>query len=441
MTPSSGISVGFNGGNVTFGWNFSSADSDDYQTQYEIQVWQTSNQAGTTVDTGVVATPQQSGFTYSKVITLGAGYKDVQLGWKVRVWDADNIVSAYSADQLFFARDPATIAITSPTNGGTVTSQTPTMTWTYSATGGRTQAQYRVTITNNTTGVAVYTTGFVVSAATSFAIPANIITTGVTYSLKLEVIDSSGILAATTNTFSATYTLPTTPTYSVSGSSFSTGAQVQLAWNTATVDANFYAWRVYRRNTGDTTWTLLKELPFKTSTIYYDYLCPSGVSVDYAVVQAGTNAAFGSVVESAYSATTFVGSNANYWIVVPDATVLNIRLDNVTADQIGTEVEEATLNLLGRGRRFETGTRFGVSGTLTVQIFDDDPNAVGSQTARQKKNTIEQIRTAGYRAYLRNPFGDVWSIGVINARYDRLPGVGQREYVTATIEYSEIVSP
>ena len=94
---------------------------------------------------------------------------------------------------------------------------------------------------------------------------------------------------------------------------------------------------------------------------------------------------------------------------------------------------QATLNLIGRGRRLETGTRFGITGKLTAQLYDD-----ASLTARQKKQAIDSIRASDLRLYLRNPFGDVWSIGMMSAGYSRLPGVGAREFTTVSIDYSEI---
>ena len=121
-------------------------------------------------------------------------------------------------------------------------------------------------------------------------------------------------------------------------------------------------------------------------------------------------------------------------IVCPDAPTLNVTLHSVRGETFSDEKESSTLNVIGRGRIVQYGTKYGKSGTLEVAFYDNEV-----QTAREQRLALEALRDSGAYCFLRNPFGDVWSVAVITMDVTRVPGVGNREYATASIAYSEVV--
>lgn len=427
-----GTDVLYNG-NVSLAWDFSSTDPDDYQTAYEVEVWQTSDQGGTTISTGEVVVPPQEGFGYEVTIPVTAGYKDVSLAWRVRVKGLDDIWSVWATDAFAFtARDAPVVAITSPADGGDTNDPTPTFTWTFTA-AGRTQSQYRVTVTNVSTLETVISSGWLSGTNLSWTPSYQAVQAGSSYQVTVEVIDSVGLRGQDTHSFDPDYTAPTAvsaPT--VDGSSFESAGTVIVTWTGATEDSNFVEWRVLRRLEGATAWKRIATVAQGTNT-YTDYACPANTDVEYAVVQVAVDPTFGTTVESVPDPTDFSSGASGYAIIVPDNSALNLFLSNVTSDSLEEEVEETIHRVIGRGRVDEKGTNYGVDGTLTAQIYSDD-----SLTARQKKLKLDTFRKSGLSGYLRNPFGDVWLITLTQAKYDRVAGVGTDEYVTVAIQYSEI---
>jgi hypothetical protein len=431
-SPASNRSVPFNDGVVTFSWIFADSEPDDYQISAEIAIFRFGFEGSTLGGTGELFTPVQESNTYSiGVSALGVGNKDQQMAWRVRVKDTDGVWSAWSNDQTFYPRDPPTVTITSP-SGSSVNSPAPTFAWTFTGSGGRTQSQYRVRVTNTSTGTAVANSGFVSASTATWTPPASVIQIGVGYTVEVTVVDSTALTATASRSFTATYTVPTAPSFTVDDFYFSTTGGMLLDWTGASGSSGFRAWRIYRRNLGATKWKLVAELPQATVS-YTDYTCPSRTQVEYVLAQAVTDPTYGGVVESNYNPITTSATCDNYFIVVPDNPAYNVKLPLVKDDSLNEEYEQVSMNLIGRGRRREVGTRFGVTGKLTAQLYDDNDSS-----ARTKKLSIERIRASEMSCYLRNPFGDVWSIGVMEAAYSRIPGVGTNEYVSVSIDYSEI---
>jgi hypothetical protein len=138
-------------------------------------------------------------------------------------------------------------------------------------------------------------------------------------------------------------------------------------------------------------------------------------------------------VESARNPVSVSAETSHYFLVVPEDSTLNFKIDHVTSDNYEDEYEQETINLIGRGRRHETGTRFGVIGDLSAQLYEDN-----TYSGRGKKTKLDNIRAARRRAYLRTPFGDVWAVAVSSLKYDRIAGVGTNEYLTVSLQYTEI---
>lgn len=223
-----------------------------------------------------------------------------------------------------------------------------------------------------------------------------------------------------------------TVTFSINGTgTFATTPKLTIDWTGSPKDTNWTAWNVYRRITGTLGWTLMASItPHQTRT-WDDWTVPSNIGVQYAVTQA-TNAPD----ESAkVPSSDTVANSAEYWFVVPDDPTFNTKLFNVHDDEFEDDVEVTAVNLLGRGRRVEHGDDFGVTGTLEVSFLDQT-----GLTARQQMLAVKALHHVNGDVYLRNPFGDVWAVHPAGISITRMAGVGQREFSTASIPYSQVTA-
>lgn len=432
MSPSSGMASAYST-TKRVSWDFTDPANSgigtlapDTQTAYQVQIGKGTNYTAT-IDTGTVA----SATAYYDA-TIDSSYKDVDIWWRVRVRDTDSVWSDWSASQIFRTSDAPTVAITSPTNNGTVNSPSPTFTWTFTASGGRTQAMFKVVVVNTDSSATVYDSGWLTGASLSHTMSSSVIALSTNYSVTVTVQDNTGIQGSATNAFTATYSLPASVTPTLDSSTYSTTGKVNLTWATA-ADGAFVAWRIYRRVAGATTWTLLSAITTSSTKTYDDYLAPTDTALEYAVVHAAVR--FSDTVESAYIPVSFQGTNTYYTLVCPSSPTLNCVLHGVTGDQFNDDIDTVTLDIIGRGRVFQQGTKYGKEGTLDI-AFNDRTEI----TARAQRLAVEALRDSGRQAYLRNPFGDVWAVALVSLSISRVPGIGQREHSTCQIKYTEVAT-
>jgi len=417
---------------VQLDWSFSDPYSGDNQTAYQIELWKTADKAGSLINVAKTA----STATIATVGTLNSTWKNISLSWRVKVWDVDDVASDWSETATFFLRDLPVATITAPTNGGTVTVPAPTITWTYSSTGGLAQSGWRVIVTNEDADIVVADSGPRTGANLSWTLPDPLIKLGINYSVKVDLTDSVGQVGTATTWFYALYVAPTAPTLIVNSTYFDNDSYVYLDWSSSTVDGSNSGWRIYRRIIGEVNWTLVYDggqIPSVKS--YSDYLAPSNYNVEYGAVQ--VNSSFDGLIESDKTLVTvdLTGLGGEYVLIVPDLPSLNTILYYVKTDDFSEEFEQSVVNLVDRGRRMEFGARKGQGGSLSAELRD-----VGSLTAREQRETIEQIRDCGCDVYLRTPFGEVWKVALPSATFDRVAGMGQRGYATVSFDYVEVTA-
>lgn len=217
--------------------------------------------------------------------------------------------------------------------------------------------------------------------------------------------------------------------------SYENEGYVNIWWTDAIQDIEWWGWRVYRRKTGSgDPWTMLAETQVDSPLYeYHDWLAESGVQYDYVVAQVALR--FGSLVESEYEAQTVTPTSSHYWLIDEYDENNNIKLLHVTADSYQDEYETEEIPLVDHGRHIDVGEHWGVKGSLTVSIRDDELTGL---TAREQRQQIERFRERRDEAWLRTPFGDIWRVGIHNIDFGRDPGVGLREYGSLTIPYSEV---
>ena len=412
----------------TVDWDFDDPYGNDVQTAYEAELWKLSAPGSP-----IQSTKTSSANEFHQFSGLDASWKDTELRWRVRVYDVDDVVSAWSSEQAFYLRDLPVPNITAPAGAGDATETDPTVTWTFTASGGRTQASFRVVVTNTDTSQVVADSGVINGTALSWQMP-EVIAVGPNYSTTITVTDSTGLVGTDTQAFTATYADTTPPTYIVDTSNYTDNSVNLIDWSGATEDTDCQYWSVYRRLAGETEWELIHQTADETPRSYYDYSCPANVDVQYAMTQTALQVAV--PTESAYTIKDVAASSLYseyYWLTCPESPSLGLRLYNVKADSFADEQEMAEINLVNRGRQVSYGTRFGQRGSLTTQLWDR-----AEITAAAQRRKIEALRDSGLQIYLKTPFGDSWPVALPAANVTRIAGVGITEASEVTIDYVEV---
>jgi hypothetical protein len=432
LSPTSAVTRPFGAsGTITFSWTFTDTSPTDNQTAYQVLVERNSDGLDIYDSGKTVSSAQQASTNIPSI------YKDVLLRWSVKLWDSDDVAGSFSATSQFYVRDLGVVTPTSPASGGVVTQPQPTYTWTFAGTGGATQQAYRVV--TKLAGVIVNDSGVVNSTVGSYLPSAPFLETGNSYTLEITVFDTNGLEGGSTTPFTASWIPPTPPSpVTLNGAIFDTSGYVTVSWP-QNRDANFVNYRVYRQREDDPTtgWVLAAETTDVVPSTYtfLDYGAPGNVKTYYAVTH--TALRFGTPVESSFATLGTYPSvtplSTHYWIVVPDDPSLSFQLALVKADDFEDEWEQEEIPLIGRGRRVERGTHYGIRGGLTAQVYD-----TASNTAREQRILLLSLKEDHADLLLRNPFGDVYRVSLGDFRISRIAGVGLNEYFTLDLPYVEI---
>lgn len=408
-----------------FTWNFSDPAPSDAQTAYQIVIER--NDSGALVaDSGKVTTA-----TTNANLAIPSTYKDITLRWKIRVWDGDNVVGNYSPYQLFILSDNPIVTITGPTNGSTVTTGQPTVTWNND--GPTVQAYRRIVFRKAIGNVVIWDTGTVASSSRTYTTPQTILTNGVSYNVTVTVTDTLGMVGSSVSNFTVTYASPDPVAYTVDASGFEDQGKIVVDWSTQIPDLLFVSWMVYRRLQGASTWDLLTTIDDPTTVHYDDWMAASQATYEYAVTQ--TAARSGLILESVIDSTpvAVLADGSHYWFIDPYDSSFNVKLDHVKGDEYSDEWEQEEFIVIGRGRKLNQGTRGGYKGTLTAELRDNT-----SGTARGKRLKLELLKESRTHYFLRDPFGDLFQVSIGAVSFTRVAGVGTAEFLDVTIPYSEV---
>ena len=131
-----------------FSWIRSDTEPNDSQTQYRVIVRRRDTFANV-VDTGFVVS-SAAAVTLS-IDANALGILEIPLDWTVQLKDADGVTGPASQPVQFQIGDPPNLDITSPDGISVVTTALPTIAWTFTGFGTRTQQAYRIFMFDNTT--------------------------------------------------------------------------------------------------------------------------------------------------------------------------------------------------------------------------------------------------------------------------------------------------
>lgn len=439
VSPVSGAVLKYDG-DANFQFTFvDPAGSLDRRTAYRFVIEKASD-ATPVYDTGKVASVGTYGTSQIVVnATISATYENIELRWRVMVWDQGDTPSNWSGWSLFTLADEPAIAITAPTNGSTVLTGAPTFTWTATPALGATQAEATLTVVDDISGDTVFEEQ--VEGGIFSVTPTQTVLTNLTdYTVTVVSIDSNGIDGSASASFSTEYETPDSFAYDIDVSQVDTAGFVSVTWRDATADAAFINWKVYRRELGKQAWTLLKTITDVNTREYRDYLVVAGVSYSYAVTQTATRSGepvegpvgfrddYGNIVPEGRTTTAPISM---YWLIDSVDGSFSVGLPGVNSDSPTLEFEDASYTIIGRGRHVDYGDELGYSGSLTVKVRNPEPIS----TIRQK---VETLRRRKRTLYLRTPHGRLIAVALGNIGWSPLAGAGEFDMGDMTIPYMEV---
>lgn len=261
-------------GAATFAWTFSDPNAGDTQTAYEMQIVDTSTGTAT-VSTGKVSSTTSSRNVTANTLTNAKNYQ-----WRVRTWDTQDAVGAYSAYSTFSTSAGGTVTITDPAsdNPAGVNSDDYLVKWSVS---GTTQNAYRVVVTRTSDSSTLVNTGWVTSVATQYLVSGML--TNVEYNVAVTVRNVSNVESGTGNR-KITLDYDNVPKPGIMVTASEDGYILIEATNPAPSgdDPAATANEIYRRVNGDTgPWVKIATIAVDDE--YRDYTAASGVVYQYLI--------------------------------------------------------------------------------------------------------------------------------------------------------------
>lgn len=162
-----------------------------------------------------------------------------------------------------------------------------------------------------------------------------------------------------------------TPT--VDTSIFNVAGPVRISWTNANKGANWYSWRVYRRDSSAGAWTMLKEFLYDAASyVYDDYSAKPNVAQDWAVIRVSLVSGVPTEDTPKTPVATATPADDTYWLIHPYDSSQVYPLYIATSDSFNIENEMAELQIVGRGRKVDIGSTWGAKGSITCQLRDRD---------------------------------------------------------------------
>lgn len=423
VAPSGGAIVTYDPIGNTYQWQFSDPDDTDTQTAYRVSA--EVNLDGTSLyDSGKVASTSQTAD-----IAIGAGYKDTDLRWRVKLWDQDDVEGNWSSYAVFQLVSPPQVTITTPSTVTPWPSGSPNVEWDLDP--FTTQYSYRVIIRLASDNSLIEDTGVIVST-NQYHNFGPILLHATEYKVQVTVVDTQTLSTTQNSTFETFFAGLIPIGITVTDLYDSTG-YIEIDWSLAASDSTFVSWHLYRRKDGG-SWVELFTTTDQDTRTFRDYYAESTHTYEYSVTQKITYNEMILNSEPEPSAPMLAYSD-DYWFINDSNHDLDFKLHIVSADSYSEIREMEEINLLGRGRKVNYGTSYGKSGSLSALLR---PNLL--YTAAMQRDQIIAGLADEVAYYMRDPFGNLVKIAFGEAQFTRVAGTGNDdEILDFTIPYLEVV--
>lgn len=391
----------------------------DTPAQIWVQLDNNSDYSSPLIDHGYQASVQQQYDTApDTALTDNTTYY-----WRVAFKDANGVASEdFSDSENFQYRSLAVTTITAPSNGGTVTTPTPTITHTLGGT--RTQQYVSYILTEN--GTVVYTREKQPQTATTFVLPAGFVRdTTATYAITVRVWDTfNRQVVGTALDYSEdtnTFTLVTGATAAVTNLVVTAvGGHIHLAWQRSAAP-DFFLLRVNGEIIGDP----IDPADVLTSALHWGFnfyrALPWKGSADTYEVLALTSG----IISGSNPTATLAFEPGGLWLADETTGDEVVVLDkNAVATDIGES--GATFYLLGQRAPVRvTDNIRGLEGTISGRLMTTDMMTVGAAHAaflRLKANTGRTYRLIYGRRNIPVKLGQA---------HDELDTTGEESYLVS----------
>lgn len=230
-------------------WQFNGV-SGDSQSAYQVIVYRQSDSV-VMYDSGkVTSSVNNIDIPGGANLAFGVFYQ-----WKVRLWGSTDLPSSYSSLALFKTSEAPVVTITEPDDLDVVTTDAPTIEWTYADPESTAQQSYRIEVTNAADTAVIYDSGDTAGADLEFTIPSGFLENDTTYNLRVYATDSDGVVGTSDPVeFDVSFIAPPVPT--VVGSVDSNAiVDLDITLNPPAVDSfDAEVVNIYRRKETETTW-------------------------------------------------------------------------------------------------------------------------------------------------------------------------------------------
>lgn len=464
------LNYGSTSGQVNFTWDFTDpAPEGDSQTAFQVIIER--NDSGSAVhDSGKIVSANR---TYAYTVPLSV--KGVQLRWRVKLWDEDNVGGSYSSNQLFRIADPPLVEILTPTENDAVPSASPLIYWKQAVTGaGGYISRFRLQIAPQGGTGFIYDPGYrSLSVAQgsqanfAFQIEESILKNGQAYTLTLTLEDSNGLSNTTkTNVFFARWSAPKPVVFAMDATQYPIAGYVELTWDSSAKDASFVRYNVYHRVVGATDWEFLGTTS-QSSEIYQfrDYTMGSGRTYEHAITQVavrfgeevesyrpGENRVFNNSFEAGLGGWTIEGGGARITNDAgPDGGTACVEIVDVSTTGISKiHQDDNTLAgdmsfLVANGEllRIEADIKkITAAGNPNIAIFSDDPHVFSDLTTGQWGHRSADIVIGSNRTYGNMQASpDLTNATISTVRFDNFKVYSVSTPVTVAAEDYWLVDP
>ena len=350
---------------------------------------------------------------------------DVEYKYRCRYTDSKSAVGSWSSFAVFMLAESATVAITTPA-GATVSSPAFSISWSFTSPSTYLQESYRIIVTRDSDDAVVYDSGVVYDDATTFAFPTGYLQNGTSYTISVACIDENGV---STNTDTHTVTATWTPPDAVEDFSATVDEDtsiVTLNWLQST-EGDFAYYRVYRRRSGDATWTRLATISNIGTTYYKDYYAGQGYTYEYKLTQFVTVSG-DSDLESVDSDFTSALLESDVWFAIgADRSVSHSgELPVVDEDHTLIVQQEVFEPLGGKRKAVVRGNVLGYEGTMSLMWSSSEREGA--------KSLITYLAETGGPHVLKSPMGDVWDVDFSGPGIKYMPG----GHMNTTLSWTEV---
>src|SRR6478735_496516 len=353
---------------------------------------------------------------------------ETEYKYRVRYYDSKGARGTWSSYTTFKPSVSPTVAISSPSDGGTVGSPSFNVTWGITAAGGKSQNSYKVRVIRTSDDVAIINTGQVFSSATTYVVPGGYLTNGNEYDIEVTLWDGDGLVTVPdTNTITADWTAPDAIQDFTVTDDVSLSSNV-LHWTASNLlSSDFRQYVIYRRLSTDTDWTILDTLTNQSQVAYYDYTAANTKSYEYKMTQ--FQIVPGDVdLESGDSDIGSAILDTDSWFVIgADRNAAHIFEVPVVAAPFSEPVQQEVFEPLGTSRKvIIRGRVMGAEGTLQGKWNTTERDDALAQVLYIKSNAGPHI--------LKSPFGDVWQVEFSGPNKEYEAG----GHITININWTEV---